>query len=191
MRYLDNKFNSLHDVTIGVEFGSRMIHVKDKILKIHAWDTAGQECFKSITKSYYRNASAIVVVFDVTNENSFNNLDNWMKDVYEMTYDPVVILVGNKTDLESHRKIPREVASQYASDNGMYYREVSAKDQKDKIDDIFEIIAKEILTKIENGQIDCLKGIHGVSQGPRSGIHNPMINYTSDVYYPKPKNKCC
>ncbi len=184
LKYLENRFDNMHDITIGVEFGSKMIHINDKILKIHAWDTAGQECFRSITKSYYRNASAIILVFDVTDENSFYNLDNWMKDVSQLTYNPVIVLVGNKTDLVLRRKISQDVALQYANDNGMHYCEVSAKDQKNKIDEIFELIAKEILTKIENMQIDPMNQIHGVVLGQR--VHHNLNSFEN-----KTKNKCC
>lgn len=190
LKYLQNKFNNMHDITIGVEFGTRMIHVKNKILKIHAWDTAGQECFKSITKSYYRNASAIILVFDVTDENSFENLDNWMKDVDQMTTNPVAVLIGNKIDLSLHRKISHEVATQYAIDRGMHYYEISAKDQKGNIDEIFELIANEILTKIENGQIDCLNPVYGVIPGHKSDKLSIDIDPLQSSYS-NPFTKCC
>lgn len=86
-----------------------------------------------------------------------------MKDVNEITHDPVIVLVGNKTDLIKQRKVSYETALQYAEKNSMHYFEVSAKDQKKSIDGIFELMAEEILARIEKGKIDCQNPIYGVS----------------------------
>lgn len=189
LRFMENKFVDLHDITIGVEFHSKLIPIKDKIMRINLWDTAGQESFKSITKSYYRSASAVILVFDVTDEFSFYKLDDWMRDINEMTYDPVIVLIGNKTDLVEQRKVSYDIALQYAEDNGMHYAEVSAKDHKKNIDEIFELVAKDILTKIENGKIDCQKAVYGVVPGPRIDKKHSSTHLTASGT--ANINRCC
>lgn len=78
LQFIDSKFKDKFEVTIGVEFGARMITVDDKNIKLQIWDTAGQEAFKSITRSYYRSAAGGLLVYDITKLDSFNNLQNWV-----------------------------------------------------------------------------------------------------------------
>ena len=78
LQFLEKKFKFDHDTTIGVEFGSKIINVKDKQIKLQIWDTAGQETFKSITRSYYRGSIGVVLVYDITNRDSFNNVSKWL-----------------------------------------------------------------------------------------------------------------
>ena len=102
LQFLEKKFKFDHDTTIGVEFGSKIIPVKDKQIKLQIWDTAGQETFKSITRSYYRGSIGVVLVYDITNRDSFNNVARWLDETKSYANDKVTImLVGNKTDLEA------------------------------------------------------------------------------------------
>jgi Ras-related protein Rab-2A len=78
LQFLEKKFKFDHDTTIGVEFGSKIITVKDKHIKLQIWDTAGQETFKSITRSYYRGSIGVILVYDITNRDSFNNISKWL-----------------------------------------------------------------------------------------------------------------
>ena len=100
LQFLEKKFKFDHDTTIGVEFGSKVISVNDKQVKLQIWDTAGQETFKSITRSYYRGSIGVVLVYDITNRDSFSNISKWLDETKSYANDKVVImLVGNKTDL--------------------------------------------------------------------------------------------
>lgn len=102
LQFLEKKFKFDHDTTIGVEFGSKIITVNDKQLKLQIWDTAGQETFKSITRSYYRGSIGVILVYDITNRESFNNISRWLDETKSYANDKVVVmLVGNKTDLET------------------------------------------------------------------------------------------
>ena len=101
-RFLENKFSDDQENTIGVEFGTKVIGVQDKHIKLQIWDTAGQEAFQSITRSYYRSSAGALVVFDITCMTSFQNCVTWFNEVREHgNQEMVVYLIGNKCDLES------------------------------------------------------------------------------------------
>lgn len=103
MRFCQGKFNQRHDVTIGVEFASRIVTVDEGVnVKLQVWDTAGQEAFKSITRSYYRGAICCILVYDITRRATFENIREWLNDVQEYSYNKMqVLLVGNKCDMEN------------------------------------------------------------------------------------------
>jgi Ras-related protein Rab-1A len=129
-RLVDDTFVGSHISTIGVDFKIFSHIVNDKNVKLQIWDTAGQERFRTITSSYYRGASCILIVFDITNNESYNNVDYWLKEIYQYTSDDKpkkTYLIGTKVDLEDLRKISYNDAKQYAEENNMEYYEVSAK----------------------------------------------------------------
>lgn len=109
LQFIDKRFRQKHEVTIGVEFGAKMITTDDKNIKLQIWDTvwthttkAGQESFKSITRGYYRSAAGAILVYDITNLDSFKNVSRWLDEAKlngnpEMTF----VLVGNKCDMEA------------------------------------------------------------------------------------------
>ena len=101
LQFLEGKFKLDSETTIGVEFGSKIIDLDDKKIKLQIWDTAGQEVFKSITRSYYRGSIAAILVYDITNRQSFNNLNKWMEETKTYSNEKLtILLIGNKSDLE-------------------------------------------------------------------------------------------
>ena len=97
---MEDDFKEDHDVTVGVEFGSYLIKVEDKILKLQVWDTAGQESFKSITKIFYRGAHVVILTYSIINGLSFDNIKDWLKDVRaQCSPDVMLFIVGTKSDL--------------------------------------------------------------------------------------------
>lgn len=105
--------------TIGVEFGSKIVNIGGKSTKLQIWDTAGQERFRSVTRSYYRGAAGALLVYDITSRDSFNALANWLRDARTLASPNIVILlVGNKKDLEESREVTFTEASQFAQENG-------------------------------------------------------------------------
>ena len=99
LQFIDNRVRDNHDITIGVEFGAKVVQHENTNIKLQIWDTAGQENFRSITRSYYRSAAGALLVYDITREQSFLNLVNWMEEVKENGNPKmVVLLVGNKSD---------------------------------------------------------------------------------------------
>ena len=154
-------FENVHDVTIGVDFSVKMsnIEINDKKynIKTQIWDTAGQETFRSITASYYRNTAAILLVFDLGNRQSFNKIDYWISQIERnATHNPPIFLIGNKTDLFNKRVSSNE-AMTYASNNKLTYIETSAKDNE-KVIDMFTEVNKSILKNV----LESDKNIEGV-----------------------------
>ena len=101
-RYVDNCYSDLSVSTIGVDFKIKTLKINNKIIKLQIWDTNGQERFKAITNSYYRNSHGIIVVFDITDRKSFTGLRNWLNDADRYSENTCKILVGNKSDLNDN-----------------------------------------------------------------------------------------
>lgn len=102
LQFIDKRFRQKHEVTIGVEFGARMLSVDSKNIKLQIWDTAGQESFRSITRSYYRSSAGALLVYDITRRESFSHLGRWLEEAKQNgNPNMIFILVGNKCDLES------------------------------------------------------------------------------------------
>jgi len=152
-RFTDNKFKSDSTHTIGVEFGSKIIEVGGKFIKLQIWDTAGQERFRSVTRSYYRGAAGCILVYDMSSRESYTHLSNWLNDARALaTSELVIVLVGNKADLQEEREVTFLEASRFAQENDLMFLESSAK-TGDNIEEVFVKCAKTILHKIETGVI--------------------------------------
>ena len=109
LRFTDNRFKLDHDITIGVEFGTKVIKIGKNLIKIQIWDTAGQESFRSIARSYYRGAVGVLMMYDITNKDSFINIFRWLTEIKEMATNHVnITLIGNKLDLAEHRVVKTE-----------------------------------------------------------------------------------
>lgn len=105
-RFIDNTFMPNHEYTVGVEFASKDITINNKTIKLQIWDTAGQEEFKAMTRSYYRSSAAALVVFDLTRKDTFRNVQRWVEDVKNNSHkDVILVLVGNKCDMSSMDKV--------------------------------------------------------------------------------------
>ena len=146
LRFTDDSFDEHIQSTIGVDFKVKHMTLSGKRVKLTIWDTAGQERFRTLTSSYYRGAHGVVLVYDVTRTDSFENLEQWLKEV--QLYSPnngdsvIKLLVGNKIDLE--RKVPRERAEAWARSHGMLFMEASAK-TKEGIREVFMEVVQKIL----------------------------------------------
>ena len=144
LRFSDNIFHDTFLPTIGVDFKIRNVTVGEKSIKLNIWDTAGQERFKTITSAYYKGAHGIILVYDITDRDSFNNIGNWIAEVRKHAGPNVVkLLVGNKCDLEAERKVPTKEAKEFADSHNMSFLETSAK-QRINIDDSFMMLTKQI-----------------------------------------------
>jgi len=108
LQFTDKRFQPVHDLTIGVEFGARMITIDGKQIKLQIWDTAGQESFRSITRSYYRGAAGALLVYDITRRDTFSHLTTWLEDARQhSSSNMVIMLIGNKSDLEARREVKK------------------------------------------------------------------------------------
>jgi Ras-related protein Rab-2A len=186
-------FQPNHDLTVGVEFGTQMVSLDGKKVKIQIWDTAGQESFRSITRSYYRGAAGVVLVYDITRRESFNHLSIWLDDARRHSNDTIsVLLVGNKTDLEENRQVSREEGEKFAHENNMMFIETSAKTAQN-IDEAFMSIAKVIYSKVQKGIIDTSTDQQGVKVQDRNLTRLMMDDDEDDGFIQKkqPSSGCC
>lgn len=149
LRYTDNTYTESYINTIGVDFKIKTISLDGKTIKLQLWDTAGQERFCTITSSYYRGAHGIVLVYDVTDEESFSNVKQWMQEVDRYASDNVSrIIVGNKIDKSTSRAIEQKDAEEYADSVGLTAVETSAK-TNEGVEQMFTQLAKMILAHPE------------------------------------------
>ncbi|XP_026039762.1 ras-related protein Rab-13 isoform X2 [Astatotilapia calliptera] len=130
---------------LGIDFKVKTIEVDGKKVKLQVWDTAGQERFKTITTAYYRGAMGIILVYDITDEKSFENIQNWMKSIRENASAGVSrMLLGNKCDIETKRKVSKETGEKLAKDHGIRFFETSAKSSIN-VEESFLALARDIL----------------------------------------------
>merc|ERR1712117_120467 len=152
LQFTDKRFQPVHDLTIGVEFGARMINIDQKQIKLQIWDTAGQESFRSITRSYYRGAAGALLVYDITRRDTFNHLTTWLEDARQHSNSNMVImLIGNKSDLEARRDVKREEGEAFIN------------------------TAREIYDKIQEGVFDINNEANGIKIGPQHSPANPNM----------------
>ncbi|KAK9499183.1 hypothetical protein O3M35_003682 [Rhynocoris fuscipes] len=153
-QFIEKKFKGDSSHTIGVEFGSKIVTIGGKNVKLQIWDTAGQERFRSVTRSYYRGAAGALLVYDISNRESYNALGEWLSDARSLASPNIVILLaGNKKDLEQERQITFLEASQFAQENELMYLETSAK-SGENVEEAFQKCCKSILAKIQTGELD-------------------------------------
>ena len=187
LRYSHNKFTEDYQATIGVEFGAKNTQINGKTCRIQIWDTAGQENFRSITRAYYKNSVCALVVYDITNRESFNNVQTWIEDCLSQSPKTVLlVLVGNKIDL-SDRKITFDEGKNLADKNKMLFYECSAKNGNN-VNEIFNNSAAAIIDKIDKGEYDLSNDSCGIKKG---GENSDNVNLITDNDDSETKNKCC
>jgi len=139
MRFAEDSYTESYLSTIGVDFKIRTIDVDGKTIKLQIWDTAGQERFRTITAAYYRGAHGIVVVYDVTDSESFENVKMWLKEIERYAADYVEkLLIGNKSDLVGKKVVEYSIAQELADSLNIPFLETSAKDSTN-VDNMFFI----------------------------------------------------
>lgn len=174
-RITTNKFNFDEQVTIGVDFCSTTINIRGKNMKFNIWDTAGQEKYASLIRGYYKGAQGCLIVFDITNRTTFDSVKKWFRDVTNIQNDPldpgnitknpnmVIMLIGNKIDLQNKRQVSREeglsLAKEFNELNKTIYFETSAKsgsNVRDMFNKLAETIQDSLLTpeEVKNKEID-------------------------------------
>jgi len=175
LQFTDKRFQPVHDLTIGVEFGARMINIEGKQIKLQIWDTAGQEAFRSITRSYYRGAAGALLVYDITRRDTFNHLTTWLEDARQHSNSNMVImLIGNKSDLEARRDVKKEEGEAFAREHGLIFMETSAKTAAN-VEEAFINTAREIYDKIQEGVFDINNEANGIKIGPQHSPANPNM----------------
>jgi len=195
LQFTDKRFQPVHDLTIGVEFGARMINIEDKQIKLQIWDTAGQESFRSITRSYYRGAAGALLVYDITRRETFSHLSSWLEDARKHSNkDMTIMLIGNKSDDVQKRQVSFEEGQAFAQEHGLEFLETSAK-TADNVQEAFVNTAGEIYRKIKEGIFDVSNETYGIKVGSQTGGSGPSTGAAGGGRRPPPppadEGGCC
>ena len=145
LRFVDDVWNDTFVPTIGVDFKIKTLEIDSKKVKMQIWDTAGQERFKNIISSYYRGAHGILLLYDVTDKESFKNISNWLIEIEKNASKNILrILIGNKCDLEDKRVITHAQGKEFADTYGLKFIETSAKKNLN-VSEAFETLGRELM----------------------------------------------
>ncbi|KAL6552157.1 Ras-related protein Rab11D [Orobanche gracilis] len=188
-RFARNEFSLDSKATIGVEFQTRTIVIQNKSVKAQIWDTAGQERYRAVTSAYYRGAVGAMLVYDITKRQTFDHIPRWLEELRSHAdKNIVIILIGNKTDLEDQRAVPTEDANEFAQNEGLFFLETSALEATHVeeafltvLTEIFNIVSKRNLVAVDaqaSGSPASLSGKKIVIPGPGQVI-------------PKKNGLCC
>ena len=186
LRYTNNTYNENFVITIGAEFGAKTIIIDEQEIRIQIWDTAGMENFKSITRSYYKNSICALIVYDISNKDSFKNVLNWIEDC--KVFSPkniLLVLIGNKSDLNDKRQVSIEEGKKVADENNMIFFETSAKDNVN-INEVFLKSAQKLLENIKNKVYDDEENLINFRQNSKAKSINNESSFKS--WY---ENYCC
>lgn len=189
-RYARNEFSLDSKATIGVEFQTRTLVIDHKSVKAQIWDTAGQERYRAVTSAYYRGAVGAMLVYDITKRQTFDHIPRWLEELRSHAdKNIVIILIGNKTDLENQRAVPTEDAKEFAQKEGLFFMETSALESTNVegafttvLTEIFNIAHKKNLVADENqgnGNPGSLAGKKIIVPGPAQVIPEKKTCCTS------------
>lgn len=185
-RFTRDVFNLETKTTIGVEFASRNLQIGSKVIKAQIWDTAGQERYQAITQAYYRGSSGAIIIYDITSRRTFEHVERWRTEILKhATQEMVILLVGNKSDLNHLREVSTESGRAMAEKYGLYFLESSALTASN-VDSIFYSLVENIYTRsvggIPIGEIPLSSRITVPPSAP--------ITLSSEME-PTPSEKCC
>jgi Ras-related protein Rab-2A len=182
--FTDKRFHAQHELTIGVEFATKIVSYKNTNYKLQIWDTAGQETFQSITRAYYRGTIGCLLVYDITRRDSFESVSRWYADLKQYCEPNItVVLVGNKTDLEQKREVTYDEGKDFAEKHGISFFETSAKTSQN-VEACFLNAVERIEKKIEDKTIDILHTKGCVPSSAPIKLQHPPANrsYMSGCY---------
>lgn len=152
-RFTERKFMPRSNHTIGVEFGTKLINIAGKNIRLQIWDTAGQERYRAVTKNYYRGAVGGLLVYDITSRDTYNELQRWLTDARALANRHCcIVLIGNKNDLKDAREVTHVEACRFAQENDLIFLESSSL-TGEGVDEGFMQCARKILTGIESGAV--------------------------------------
>ena len=190
-QYVYEKFSEEFQSTLGVEFAAKNAVIDNKIYRIQIWDTAGTESFRSITRAYYKNSVCAFIVYDITKRETFENVQVWLDDIKNQCPQTVLlVLVGNKLDLENERQISYEEGESFAQKNNMYFFETSAKTGVN-IENLFLKSAETINERIQEDFYDLSTGNCGIKIGNEVNNDNIVLNKENVTKSDNNGGKCC
>ena len=182
-KYIDDIFEENQISTIGVEYKVKSLIINGRKINLRIWDSSGQERFRSITQSFFRNAEGILYIFDLTEKKTFEGVKQWLIDSESYNLNIKKILVGNKVDLIEKRKVEKEIIDNFVKKIQLKYYEMSAKDGTN-IDNVFRELAEMILSGFSEEDLNEKLNISDLGQKKDGSfiITNPKKNK---------KKKCC
>ena len=168
-RFISNTFISNSKATVGVEFLSKSYRINNQVFKIEIWDTAGQERYKSITAAYYKGAKGALIVYDITQKASYDNVDKWLSEIKEKaSQDMKLMIIGNKCDLDDKREVQTDDAFEKAKDLQSPIMETSALDGTN-VKEAFYDLLKEMYREIRK-KLDIAEKKDSSAEGNKDGI---------------------
>ena len=187
-------FETSHLTTIGFEYFTFNIKIEEKVIKLQIWDTCGQEAYKSLITSFYRNASLAILVYSIDNQNSFNNIEVWLNEIKSQSNpETKIFLIGNKIDLENERKISTETAQQFSNEHAFnYFDETSAKTGANA-QNVFIQAAKELyLFHLEyKDRASRIGSVNPIPNQQNMNLNANNIFLNDDDKKKKKKKSCC
>ena len=191
MKATKNYFETYYSPTIGFEFFTFNVKIKDKYIRLQIWDTCGQEIYKSLISSFYRNSSLAILVYSIEDKESFKNIESWLNEIKDKgNPDVKIFLIGNKYDLEEKRKISLDEAKKFSKEHGLdLFLETSAKtgfNVKEVFVEAAKILYEENLKYKERASISNNSNLGSIDFSP--DIPGQLIIDDEDY---KPKKKCC
>uniref|UniRef100_S4RMT1 Ras-related protein Rab-21 n=1 Tax=Petromyzon marinus TaxID=7757 RepID=S4RMT1_PETMA len=185
LRYCENKFNDKHITTLQASFLTKKLNIAGKRVNLAIWDTAGQERFHALGPIYYRDSNGAILVYDITDEDSFQKVKNWVKELRKMLGNDICLcIVGNKIDLEKDRHVSVEEAEEYATSVGAKHFHTSAKQNKG-IEELFLDLCKRMLETAQSEESG--KG-NGASRG---GSTRRGVQIVDDEPQQQGSGGCC
>ena len=180
-RFLNDTFIEDYQATIGLDFQSKSVQIDNQDINLLLYDTAGQEKFRSLIPMYTRDANIILLVYDITNRDSFNHLPDWLKDLTNINMNEVIFaLVGNKIDLNDKREVSPEEGQKFSEEHDFIFQEVSAKTGDGFSDLFYKNLFEKIRTKFRPS-----------GQQPASEINDIKFNIDQEGKKVETKKKCC
>ena len=147
--FIENKFNQNYMTTSGIDLKTSSIEIKNKKIRVQLWDTAGQEKYKAITKNLFLKVQAALIVYDITNEETFNNLKTWVRSIKDECGKQIqMLIIGNKNDLNEERVVDKNIAMEYAKEEKIDYLETSSK-TGDNIQKAISLLCEKVLENTE------------------------------------------
>ena len=180
-QFISHQFSEENKTTIGVEFATKTMKVDDKTVKVQIWDTAGQERYRSITSAYYKGANGAMIIYDTTSSVSFDSIPRWLSDLKD-TSDPKIILmlIGNKSDLEDSRSISKEEGIKFAQSQNLLFLETSAKNATN-VEEAFNQLILNIVDMYAKNGLTGKEAYNPPNPKPGVPVHDDK----------KDEEKCC
>ncbi|EGC31720.1 hypothetical protein DICPUDRAFT_156394 [Dictyostelium purpureum] len=205
IRYAEGVFPKRPTPTIGASFLTKTINIEGNKIKYLIWDTAGQDRFRSLTPMYYRGACVAILVFDITHQKSFDTVKDWVEELKSNIQEDIVLVVcGNKLDLQHKRQVKRETAKMYADEIKALYVEISAK-ENEGVEQMFLEIARKLISNKHSEytkQIQQQQQLHKQTQQQNQNLYRhfyqqqqqqqqqQMYQQKQDIYYEN-SDQCC